>query len=153
MNPHAEDFQLDTAIHGMTDEHLQCRDFSHSWRPLIAAWGLTQSAVHLEVCSLLGVIDGCRSGIRAINRPIAPREDLDGTTVGGVRAGRTAHEGKLAFCGWKSARTARQGRCGRLRFAIRPVSSRRPWPALRWPRTRGVGRASCSPSGGEVDPP
>jgi hypothetical protein len=41
MNPHAEDFQLDTAIHGMTDEHLQCRDFSHSWRPLTAAWGLT----------------------------------------------------------------------------------------------------------------
>jgi hypothetical protein len=69
---------------------------------------------------VLGVIDGCRSGIRVINRPIAPRDDLDGTTVGGVRAGRTAHEGKPAFCGWKSARTARQGRCGRLRFTIRP---------------------------------
>jgi hypothetical protein len=38
MDPHAEDFQLDTAIHGMTDAHLQCRDFSHSWRPLTAAW-------------------------------------------------------------------------------------------------------------------
>jgi hypothetical protein len=61
------------------------------------------------------------------NRSIAPRESLDGTSVSGARAGRTAHEGKPAFCGWKSARTAREGRCGRLRFALRPVSGPRQW--------------------------
>jgi hypothetical protein len=38
MTSGAGDFQLDTAIHAMADEHLQCRDFSHSWRPLTAAW-------------------------------------------------------------------------------------------------------------------
>jgi hypothetical protein len=48
--------------------------------------------------------------------PIAPPGGADGATVGKARAERTAHEGKPAFRGWESARTARQDRGMRARF-------------------------------------
>jgi hypothetical protein len=47
-----------------------------------------------------------------------PRGTGRGATVGGARAERTAHEGKPAFCGWDSARTARRDREMRAFAAI-----------------------------------
>lgn len=34
----ADDFDLDAAIHGMSDSHLHCRDYGHSWRAFTAAY-------------------------------------------------------------------------------------------------------------------
>jgi hypothetical protein len=71
------------------------------------------------------VIDGCRSSeVRATNRPFAAREGLDGTTVGGVRTGRTAHEGKPAFRRWQSVRTSRQDRGDAGAFRCDPAGVR-----------------------------
>lgn len=33
----APDFSLESVIESMRDEHVQCRDFSHSWRPFTAS--------------------------------------------------------------------------------------------------------------------
>lgn len=33
----APDFALEAVVDGMREEHIQCRDFSHSWRPFTAS--------------------------------------------------------------------------------------------------------------------
>jgi hypothetical protein len=38
------DFDLDQAIGRMSDAHLHCRDYGHSWRPFAAAYVAAQRA-------------------------------------------------------------------------------------------------------------
>lgn len=37
-NPEADSFELGKAIAELQPEHIQCRDFGHSWRPYHAIW-------------------------------------------------------------------------------------------------------------------
>lgn len=34
----AVDFNVESTVHGMDSNYLQCRDFGHSWRPYTASW-------------------------------------------------------------------------------------------------------------------
>ena len=75
------------------------------------------SAVHPHRGYSRASSTGCRSETHATISPDrAPERMQVRASVGGARAERTAHEGKPAFRGWKSARTARQDREMRARF-------------------------------------
>jgi hypothetical protein len=46
------DFDLSGAIHDMPTTFLQCRDFSHSWRPYTATWSPSENAYEVQIkCS------------------------------------------------------------------------------------------------------
>ena len=78
-------------------------------------------AVHAYRARCRASSPGCSSGDPCNHRPIAPRENPERATVGGARAERTAHEGKPAFPGCKSARTARRDREMRARCVAIPA--------------------------------
>jgi hypothetical protein len=54
----APDFALESVIDGMTLEHLQCRDFNHSWRPYTASRhtnGLIERQLRCSRCRTIKV--------------------------------------------------------------------------------------------------
>jgi hypothetical protein len=78
------EFDLDSALHHMRANFIQCRDFGHSWRPFTATWdpdyNVYKTALRCSRCFTKRFRDISRDGQQLGNR----YDYTDGYTLKGV---------------------------------------------------------------------